>query len=117
MQAAVPPSVVLHLASADYDGGRLVIRRGPRLGGLGRISIICRPQTLGLRASHIEAGRLDVGFTPGDAENPEPYFYRERPAKNGAGRGRARSILTASEMLAASDPAATAFAFLTAGTP
>lgn len=79
-------------------------------------SIICRPQTLALRASHVESGGLDVGFTPGDAENPEPYFYREHPAKNGAGRGRARLILTASEMLAASDPAAMAFAFLTTGT-
>jgi hypothetical protein len=81
-----------------------------------QVSIVCRPQTLGLRASHIEAGGLEVGFIPGDAENAEPYFYRERPAKIGAGRGRARSILSASEMLAASDPAAAAFAFLTAGT-
>jgi hypothetical protein len=79
-------------------------------------SIICRPETLGLScASNTGSSRPDAGFTPGDAENPEPYFYRDRPASNGSGRGKVRSILTASELLAASDPAAKAFAFLTTG--
>jgi len=79
-------------------------------------SIVCRPDTLGFScASSVGSGRPDVGFTPGDAENPEPYFYRDRSASNGSGRGKVRSILTASELLAAGDPAATAFAFLTTG--
>lgn len=76
--------------------------------------IVCWPQTLDLScASNIGSTRPDAGFSPGDAENPEPYFYRGRPASNGSGVGKGRSILTASELLAASDPAATAFAFLT----
>jgi len=84
--------------------------------GAERTSIICRPQTLSLScASDVGSKSLEVGFSPGDAENPEPYFYRGRLASNAAGIGKSRSILTASELLAASDPAATAFAFLTVG--
>jgi hypothetical protein len=76
--------------------------------------IVCWPQTLNLScASNSGSARPDAGFSPGDAENPEPYFYRGRLASNGSGGSKGHSILTASELLAASDPAATAFAFLT----
>jgi len=80
----------------------------------GQACIVCWPQTLSLScASNIGSTRLDAGFSPGDAQNPEPYFYRGRLASNGSGVGKGRSILTASELLAVSDPAATVFAFLT----
>jgi hypothetical protein len=76
--------------------------------------IVCWPETLNLScASKIGSARADIGFSPGDAENPEPYFYRGHRASNGSGAHKGRSILTASELLAASDPAATAFGFLT----
>jgi len=82
--------------------------------GAEQTCIVCWPQTLGLScASKIGSMCPDAGFSPGDAENPEPYFYRGRLTNNGSGAGKGRSILTASELLAASDPASTAFAFLT----
>jgi hypothetical protein len=76
--------------------------------------IVCWPETLSLSCvSNSGSARPDIGFSPGDAENPEPFFYRGHRAGNGSGPRKGRSILTASELLAASDPAAAAFAFLT----
>ncbi len=76
--------------------------------------IVCWPQTLSLScASKGGSARPDIGFSPGDADHNEPYFYRGHRASNGPGTRKGRSILTASELLAASDPAATAFGFLT----
>jgi hypothetical protein len=84
--------------------------------GTEQTCIVCWPQTLGLSCvSNTGSMYADAGFSPGDAENPEPYFHRGRSAKNGSGLGKGRQILTASELLAASDPAATAFDFLTVG--
>lgn len=81
-----------------------------------RTSIVCRPQTLTLScAPNIGSKYPEVGFSLGDAENPEPYFYRARLVSNGSGVNKGRSVLTASKLLVESDPAATAFAFLTAG--
>lgn len=82
--------------------------------GAEQTCIVCWPETLNLSCAwNIGSTRPDIGFSPGDAENPEPYFYRGHRASNGSGARKGRSILTASELLAASDPAAAAFAFLT----
>jgi hypothetical protein len=76
--------------------------------------IVCWPETLDLScASKTGSARGQIGFSPGDAENPEPYFYRGHRSGNGSAARKGRSILTASELLAASDPAAVAFGFLT----
>jgi hypothetical protein len=86
--------------------------------GAEQTCIVCWPQTLNLScASNRGSTCPDAGFSPGDPENQEPYFYRGRPTSNGSWVGKGRSILTASELLAASDPAAAAFAFLTTAAP
>jgi hypothetical protein len=81
--------------------------------GAEQTCIVCGPQTLGLSClSNNGSVGPDIGFSPGDEQNPEPYFHRRRPGKNGSGAGRGRAILTATELLTARDPAATAFDFL-----
>jgi hypothetical protein len=81
------------------------------------VKIVCWPQTLGLScASDTGSSRSDFGFSPGDTEIPEPYFYRYQAATNGSAAARTRSILTASELLGERDPAAAATAFMTAAT-
>lgn len=74
---------------------------------------ICWPQTLTL-SSKLKMGSalIDIGFTPGDARIPEPYFYRNLPTAKGAATGKAQSVLTASALLAKAEPAAAAIAFL-----
>jgi len=77
------------------------------------IGILCWPQTLSLSiGSHIELARANVGFTPGDAQIAEPYFYRRLASARGAAPSRARSVLKASALLGQSDPAVAAIAFL-----
>ena len=55
-------------------------------------SIVCRPQTLGLRASHIEPGGLDVGFIPGRCREPRSHIFigsvRRRTEREGAEHDR-----------------------------
>lgn len=80
--------------------------------------IVCWPETLNLScASETGSVCARVGFSPGDSEIPEPYFYRGHRSSNGLQIRKGHSILTASEMLAASDPAALAFGFLTVAAP
>jgi hypothetical protein len=84
-----------------------------RAAGAERAAICCWPQTLSLStASNI--GSTDFGFTPGDAQIPEPYFYRSLGVAKGSTASKARSVLTASALLAESDPAAAAIAFMNA---
>ena len=85
--------------------------------GAAQAKIFCWPQTLSLScASDIGSTGGDVGFSPGDAEVLEPYFYRYQAATNGSAAGKARQIVTASELLAERDPAAAAIAFMKAAT-
>lgn len=81
--------------------------------GAANAGTICRPQTLSL-SSILNAGsaQIDIGFTPGDARIPEPYFYRSLPTAKGAATGKTNSVLTASALLAKGEPAAAAIAFL-----
>jgi hypothetical protein len=88
-----------------------------RAGGAQAVDIVCRPQTLDLTCvSNKATVRPDYGFVPGDAEIPEPYFYRYRPATNGSPAGTTRSVLKATELFADKDPAAAAVAFMKGAT-
>jgi len=85
-----------------------------RAAGAEGAAVNCWPQTLSLStASNI--GSADSGFAPGDAQIPEPYFYRSLGVAKGSTASKARSVLAASALLAESDPAATAIAFMIAG--
>ncbi len=86
-----------------------VLRAIARSTGTKHFRVACLPQTLNL------AGTLDTdtaaghfGFSPGDTDHPEPYFYLHDGAKNGlAGKTNAR-IVKASTLLAESNPVAAA---------
>ena len=81
----------------------------------GKVSVVCWPQTLELSCFTDSGSKpAGFGFSPGDGQCPEPYFYRNTAVRNGpAGSGK-RSILKASELLAKNDPAEAAIAFLQA---
>ena len=81
----------------------------------GKARVVCLPQALELTCVSGRGSKCALepafGFSPGDARNPEPFFYL------GATGGRRRAILMASELVRASDPAATAISFIkSAGT-
>ena len=52
------------------------------------------------------------GFSPGDGQNPEPFFYRDAREPNGLAASGKRSVLTASKLLAENDPALAAITFM-----
>jgi hypothetical protein len=62
--------------------------------------LVVRPQTLNLTPL---SKRANFGFSPGDGEISEPYFYAN---------GRKRSVLTASQLAKESNPAIAAARFL-----
>lgn len=75
--------------------------------------IICRPQTLDLSyVSNRGSGSADFGFSPGDAQSPEPFFYGNARAPN----GKECSILPASKLFEEDDPCAAAITFMQAAT-
>jgi hypothetical protein len=74
--------------------------------GTGQARVVCLPQALNLVCLSRGGCEVAFGFSPGDAQNPEPSFYV------GAADGRKRSVLTASELAAESDPAAAAVRFI-----
>jgi hypothetical protein len=68
--------------------------------------VICLPQTLMLVLAP-DHSTATAGFSPGDAEHPEPYFF--------ARKGTKRCLLTASELANETDPAAVAAQFVKGG--
>jgi hypothetical protein len=80
------------------------VSRGPEA----KARIVCLPQTLTLACiSGARTNQRDFGFSPGDSQNPEPFFYIAS-----GNTAECRSVLTASELLAGRDPAVTALKFL-----
>jgi hypothetical protein len=81
----------------------------------GKVGIVCWPQTLELSCVMDSGSKpAGFGFSPGDEQCPEPFFYRGVRAPNGSTASSKRSILTASKLLAEGDPAAAAIAFMRA---
>jgi hypothetical protein len=103
--------------AAWYRNAAAVIDAMARTSGFDGSKIVCSPQTLALSCtSNNGSARTDFGFSPGDAEIPEPYFYRYRAAGNGSATAGKRSTITASKLLAESNPPATAIAFMKSAT-
>jgi hypothetical protein len=99
--------------TAWYRNAAAVIDATARASGLEGSKIVCSPQTLALSCiSNDGLKRGEFGFSPGDAEIAEPYFYCYGRGSNGSASARARSIMTGSKLLAQSDPAAAAVAFM-----
>jgi hypothetical protein len=101
--------------AAWFQNAAAVLDAAARAVGFGKIIIACWPQTLNLSCvTESESKRTDFGFSPGDAQNPAPFFYRSMRAANGSAGSNKRSILTASTLLAERNPAMAAIAFMTA---
>jgi hypothetical protein len=61
-----------------------------------KAEVICLPQTLDLvLAPHSGASSIPLGFSPGDTDNPEPYFY--------TGGAAPRAIVSGSKLLGQGD--------------
>lgn len=95
------------------QNGAAVLAAGAGTGDGSRI--ICEPQTLGLSYPPYRGSGLgDVGFSPGDAENPEPFFYRRSNAPNGSAGSKKRSILPVSRLNDGGKPTVAATTFIQA---
>jgi hypothetical protein len=99
----------LRQLTAWFQRAALVLEAAARAAGAKTVSILCAPQTLTLRCASEPAGRQnDLHYSSGDAQTPEPYFYADRAATNGAMCNLRRPILKGSTLLAQIDPAAAA---------
>jgi hypothetical protein len=96
--------------TALFQDAAAVLDAAARAAGRHQIRIVCLPQTLNLTTlpghAGVEAG--EFGFSPGDVENPEPYFYVDDGVKNGSAGSAKRSVLKASTLITESDPVAAA---------
>jgi hypothetical protein len=81
--------------TAWFGNAATVLEAAARASGATNARIICLPQTfaLTLAPGSGEPG-IDLGFSPGDRENPEPYFYAGGAGKDGSQRIAAASLLT-----------------------
>jgi hypothetical protein len=62
--------------TACFGNAATVIEAAARATGATNARIICLPQTFALTlAPDSDAPWIGLGFSPGDRENPEPYFY------------------------------------------
>lgn len=90
---------LIRLTALMRDAATVLKAAAPTGGG--QASIACLPQNLNL------VGPSDSGlfaFSPGDAESPEPYFYRRGGSKGGGNR----STIKAVALMAECDPMAAA---------
>jgi hypothetical protein len=93
---------------AWFQNAASVLGAAGRSAGAADIRIVCLPQTLDLICIFGKGAiQGDFGFSPGDAQNPEPFFY----AHSSAGAKRC-PVLKASKLLAERDPAAAVLEFL-----
>jgi hypothetical protein len=76
--------------------------------------IACQPQNLNLTC-RAGSSVAELGFSPGDARNPEPFFYVNSRGEDAAASPNPRAILSASEFLANCDPTEALIGFLRGG--
>jgi hypothetical protein len=89
--------------TAWFRNGAAVLKAATATASLNEAAIPCWPQTLILA---VATSRGELGFSPGEARDMEPYFYA-RPAS-----GEDRFVLTVSQLMKESDPMAAAVAFM-----
>ena len=84
-----------------FDKAASVLREAVRSRGTDRPVIICLPRTLDLAVAPPVGAKLPpLGFSIGDTEHPEPYFYAAGPANS---PNIERRIVSGRKLLAASD--------------
>jgi hypothetical protein len=92
--------------TAWFQNATAILGTASRGLGAAKMRVVCLPQTLNFTCvSGAGVIRSDFGFSPGDRQNSEPFFYVTSEA-------RGHSVLKASKLLAERDPAAAALAFL-----
>jgi len=97
--------------TAWFGNAATLIEAVARATGSTNARIICLPQTFALMlAPDSGAPRISLGFSPGNRENPEPYFYAGGFAGDGAQRSAAR--IEAAALLTQDDPARAAATLL-----
>jgi len=85
-----------------------VLEAGAHARGVHEVHIICLPQTLDLTLAPLSGAKsIQLGFSLGDTENPEPYFYAGGEP-NPTSSKPPRAIVSGSKLLAQSDPAGAA---------
>ena len=81
-----------------FGNAATVLEALARASGAANARIICLPQTFALTLAPDSGGPgIDLGFSPGDREYPEPYFYARGIAGEGSQpvhRIAARPLLT-----------------------
>ena len=100
---------------AWFQNAAVVLDAAARASIAAKVAIVCSPQTLELSCIMDSGSKpAGFGFSPGDGQSPEPYFYRNTSARNSSTGSGKRSILTASQLLAENDPATVAITFMRA---
>jgi hypothetical protein len=80
-----------------------VLEAAARARSLDKAEVICLPQTLDLVLAPLSGGSsIPLGFSPGDIETPEPYFYTGGAA-NPASPTPPRAIVSGNNLLAQGD--------------
>ncbi|HEX8827004.1 MAG TPA: hypothetical protein VF778_02720 [Xanthobacteraceae bacterium] len=89
--------------AAWFGNAATVLEAVARAAGAMNARILCLPQTLALTlAPDSGRPRIDLGFSPGDRENPEPYFYARGIAGDGS---QPTKRIAAAALLTQGDPA------------
>jgi hypothetical protein len=99
--------------TALFQDAAAVLDAAARAADAGKTRIVCLPQTLDLTWLSDRTAKVgDFGFSPGDVQNPAPYFYAYAGAITGIAGSAKRPVLKASELLMENDPAAAATTLL-----
>jgi hypothetical protein len=89
--------------TAWFGNAATVLEAVARVSGATTPRIICLPQTFALTlALDSDAPRSGLGFSPGDPENPAPYFYTGAAGNDGSQSPRR---IAAAALLTQDDPA------------
>jgi hypothetical protein len=92
--------------TAWFGNAATLLQAAARASGATKTHVVGLPRTLNL-ALTADSGRqqrLDLGFSPGDEQNPEPYFYTGGAAE-GTSQQPMRRIAMGSALLTQDDPA------------
>jgi hypothetical protein len=99
--------------TAWFGKAAAVLEAAARARGLDKANIICLPQTLDLVFTPLGGAKsgaksgvkfIPLGFSPGDTENSEPYFYTGDAATSASPKAP-RAIVSGSKLLAQGDAA------------
>jgi hypothetical protein len=98
--------------TAWFGKAAAVLEAAARARGLDKAHIVCLPQTLDLVLAPLGGAKsIPLGFSPGDTENSEPYFYNGGAATP-ASQKAPRAIVSGSKLLAQGDAARAAATLL-----